>query len=187
MAVAAALTVLFRRMRLMSGTSRSVARAGTRPAWVTRLTAIAVPAARAARAVPRRYGFAALGYAATNWLTDLLCLVFTARALHLRLELLPLAGVYLAVQLIRQIPLTPGGVGLIETSLLAGLVAAGAGHADAAAVVLTYRLLSCWFIVPIGATSWAILRRANSPSAPREQRQGRSVRQPLTGRCRAHP
>ena len=170
LAVAAFLTVALRRIRRMSPPSRPVAGARTWPAWVTRLTAIAVPAVRAARDVPRRYGVAALGYATANWLTDLLCLVFTARALHLGLDLVPLAGVYLAVQLIRQIPLTPGGVGLIETSLLAGLVAAGAGHADAAAVVLTYRLLSCWFIVPIGATTWAVLRRATTTSEPRETR-----------------
>jgi uncharacterized membrane protein YbhN (UPF0104 family) len=139
----------------------------TRPHWVNRLTSSARQLWRAARALPWRYTVSALAFAVTNWLTDLLCLVLTARALHLRLGLLPLAGVYLAVQIVRQAPLTPGGVGLIEVSLLAGLAAAGAAHSDAAAVVIIYRVLSCWLILPIGALSWSVLHRHNDATETR--------------------
>jgi uncharacterized protein (TIRG00374 family) len=144
----------------------------------SRLVSSTAQAGRAAAAIPRRYALAALALAAGNWLTDLLCLALTARALHLRLGLAPLAGVYLAVQLVRLIPLTPGGIGLIETSLLTGLVAAGAAHTDAAAVVLIYRLLSCWLIVPIGATALMMLRRTHPVPG---HRPGRGER--TGGRC----
>jgi hypothetical protein len=70
-----------------------------------------------------------------------------------------LGAVYLTVQIVRQIPLTPGGIGVIELSLLAGLVSAGAGEAAAAATVLVYRLLSCWLIIPVGLLCWTLLRR----------------------------
>jgi uncharacterized membrane protein YbhN (UPF0104 family) len=119
--------------------------------------ATAVRALRAAARLPRRYALAALAFAGFNWLTDLVCLVVTARAVHLRVDLLTVTGVYLAVQVVRQLPVTPGGVGVIETSLLAGLVSAGAGRADAGAAVLAYRVLSCWLIVPIGLATWAVL------------------------------
>lgn len=54
----------------------------------------------------------------------------------------------------RQIPLTPGGLSLIEATLLAGLIAAGAATTPAAAAVLIYRCLSCWATIPIGILGW---------------------------------
>lgn len=112
-----------------------------------------------ARTVPARHWNLALAYAAVNWLADLGCLVASAYAFGLTLPLTTLAAVYIGVQLVRQIPLTPGGVGLIEASLLTGMVSAGAPQAAAAAAVLLYRLLSCWLIIPVGLLAWGRLRR----------------------------
>jgi uncharacterized protein (TIRG00374 family) len=73
---------------------------------------------------------------------------------------------YLGIQLVRQIPLSPGGIGLIETSLVAGLVLLGADNAAAAAATLGYRLLSCWLVIPAGLVAWLLLtRRQEDPSA----------------------
>jgi uncharacterized membrane protein YbhN (UPF0104 family) len=143
--------------------ARPCARSATWARSVAGLRSSAVQTWRAAPAVPRRYAVAAVTFAAVNWLTDLACLVVTARALHLRLGPVPVAGVYLAAQIVRQVPLTPGGIGLIEAGLLAGMVAAGVANADASAVVLAYRLLSCWVLVPIGAAAWATLRYLGRP------------------------
>jgi putative heme transporter len=164
---ALALLAARRRARPARPPRRRAVKPAMRPQWINRLTSSARQLWRAAGALPWRYTVAALAFAATNWLTDLLCLVLTGRALHLRLGLLPLAGVYLAVQIVRQAPLTPGGVGLIEASLLAGLAAAGAAQSDAAAVVIIYRVLSCWLILPIGALSWSVLHRHNDATATR--------------------
>jgi uncharacterized membrane protein YbhN (UPF0104 family) len=103
-------------------------------------------------------------FAAANWLTDLLCFAGSARAFGLPVGFATLATIYLGAQIIRQIPLTPGGIGLIETGLLAGLASAGAAAAAAAATVLTYRVLSNWLIVPIGGLAWFGLRRP--PATP---------------------
>jgi uncharacterized protein (TIRG00374 family) len=130
-----------------------------------RLAAALRPVADAvssSRAVPGRHWGLALAAAVANWLTDLLCLYAAARAFSLPLDVVTLGAVYLTVQVVRQIPLTPGGIGVIEISLLAGLVSAGAGEAAAAATVLVYRLLSCWLIIPVGVLAWAGLRRPPS-------------------------
>ena len=119
--------------------------------------------AHRARTVPARHWAATIAFAASNWLLDLACLAAVARACHLSLGYTELAGVYLAVQIVRQFPVTPGGIGLIETSLLTGLVAAGAPQTNAAAVVLGYRLISFWLILPIGLATYLALRRPPNP------------------------
>jgi hypothetical protein len=108
------------------------------------------------------------GFAILNWLTDLLCLAAAARAFDLPVSLVTLSSIYLGVQLVRQIPLTPGGIGLIEAGLLAGLVSAGGGTAAAAAVVLTYRVLSCWALLPLGGLAWLALRAGSRRDANRQ-------------------
>jgi uncharacterized protein (TIRG00374 family) len=101
----------------------------------------------------------ALVYATVKWLTDLLCLVAVAEALHLPVGVATMAGIYLSVQIVRQVPLTPGGVGVVETALVAGLTAAGATVVGATAAVLVYRVLSCWVLIPIGGAAAVALRR----------------------------
>jgi uncharacterized membrane protein YbhN (UPF0104 family) len=99
---------------------------------------------------------------AANWLTDLLCLAVTCRAVGLPVGVTTLAGIYLGVQIVRQVPLTPGGVGVIDTALVAGLTAAGATAATAVAAVLVYRLISCWLLLPLGGVAAVLLRRRRS-------------------------
>jgi putative heme transporter len=156
-------------------------------------TAVA-QAAREARELPIRHWYVVIALAAANWLADLACLAAVAHAFHLSIGLFPVASAYLAVQVVRQIPVTPGGTGLVETSLLAGLVSAGAAHAPAAAVVLGYRLLSCWVMLPIGLLAWLAMRAsrgavADSDPAPHETRARHRVpsqRSPAA-RVRHHP
>lgn len=113
----------------------------------------------ASRSIAPRHWVLALAAAIANWSADLLCLAATARAFDLPIGPAQLGAVFLTVQLVRQIPLTPGGIGVIEASLLAGFASVGAPDAAAAATVLTYRVFSCWLIIPIGAVGWLVLRR----------------------------
>jgi uncharacterized protein (TIRG00374 family) len=57
-------------------------------------------------------------------------------------------AVFAFVRLLTAIPLTPGGLGIIELGLIGGLTAAGGDHAQVVAAVLVYRMLT--FVVPIG-------------------------------------
>ncbi|MEJ3748687.1 YbhN family protein [Actinomycetes bacterium KLBMP 9797] len=119
---------------------------------------------RQARAVPARDWAATIAFAAANWLLDVACLAAVAHACQLNIGYGHLAGAYLAAQIVRQLPLTPGGIGLIETSLLAGFVAAGAAQTNAAAAVLGYRLISFWLLLPVGLATYLGLRRRDAAS-----------------------
>ena len=123
-----------------------------------RLLRPVVEAFEASRSVAPRHWALALAAAVANWLTDLLCLAAAAHGFGIGVSLAEIATIYLTVQVVRQIPLTPGGIGVIEMSLLAGLVSAGAGESASAAAVLAYRLLSCWLIIPVGLLCWLLLR-----------------------------
>lgn len=114
-----------------------------------------------ARTVPAGRWLAVIALAALNWLTDLACLLAAVHAVGLTVSASSVATAYLAAQLIRQIPATPGGIGVIEASLILALTTAGAAAAPAAAAVLVYRLLSCWTVLPIGLLCWT----AQNPSA----------------------
>ncbi|WP_344573219.1 flippase-like domain-containing protein [Actinoplanes palleronii] len=124
------------------------------------------PSSRAlsdARSIPLGTWLAVLTAGLINWLLDLSCLVLAAAAAHADVGWSRLALIYLAVQVVRQIPLTPGGIGLIETSMLAGLIAAGCPEITAATVVLIYRLISFWLILPTGVAAHFSLRNAVGP------------------------
>jgi hypothetical protein len=122
---------------------------------------------RAGGTLRMRHWIIALAYAAANWLTDLLCLAACTRALGLPIGITTLASLYLVVQIVRQVPITPGGVGLIETAFIAGLTAAGTSAASATAAVLLYRVLSCWIIIPIGGLAGLLLNRVPEASTGR--------------------
>jgi uncharacterized membrane protein YbhN (UPF0104 family) len=125
--------------------------------WKAVLAEIPV-AVRDGAAIRRADWLVVFGYSMANWAGDLICLIAVALAFKLDVAWPALIGIYLGAQLVRQLPLTPGGIGLIETGLLAGMVGAGAGQAIAAAVVLVYRLLSCWLMVPLGGLAWLTIR-----------------------------
>jgi len=97
--------------------------------------------------------------AVVKWLADFAVLVAATLAVGTDVDLVSLATVYVGVQIIRQIPFTPGGIGVIEAALLAGLIAAGSAAAPAAAAVVIYRALTFWLILPAGGIA-ALLDRA---------------------------
>jgi hypothetical protein len=57
---------------------------------------------------------------------------------------------YGAGQLAANLPITPGGLGVVEGSITIALVAYGGAEATTVAAVLVYRLLSFWVSLPIG-------------------------------------
>ncbi|MEV4539861.1 YbhN family protein [Asanoa sp. NPDC049518] len=119
----------------------------------------------AATAVTATDWTVALLWSIAKWVTDLLCFLAVAQAFALPIGPATLTAVYLSVQVVRQVPLTPGGIGVVELALTAGLTAAGAVPASAAAAVLSYRVLSCWLIVPIGGLAgWFLVRSPRRPA-----------------------
>jgi uncharacterized membrane protein YbhN (UPF0104 family) len=154
----ASLAPVARRMRRRPGRAPSEAPAGRLRRSVRETAALAT-------LVPARRWLLILALAALNWLTDLLTLLACLRALGLPAPIPVVGAAYLGAQLARQIPATAGGIGVIEAGLILALTTTGhAPVAAATAAVLTYRLMSCWAQLPIGAACWAGLRGPRRPS-----------------------
>jgi uncharacterized protein (TIRG00374 family) len=112
----------------------------------------------------------AVTWSTANWLLDAVCLwlCLSAYGAVLPLELVLLAyGVASAVGLL---PVTPGGIGVIEAVLVPGLIAAGAPAGPALLGVLTWRLCQFWLPIPVAAVCWASL--AHVRKAPGESGRG---------------
>jgi uncharacterized membrane protein YbhN (UPF0104 family) len=81
------------------------------------------------------------------------------------------------VRLISALPITPGGLGVVELGLTAALIAAGGDRAQVAASVLLYRALTYLPPIPIGAVLYLRWRRGAEARKIRvaEQRQARAA------------
>jgi uncharacterized protein (TIRG00374 family) len=91
-----------------------------------------------------------LAFAAANWLFDVAALTAVAVTVGRGTPLSGILLAYIVGQLAAAIPLTPGGVGIVETAMIGSLVAAGAPVAAATATVLGWRLFSYWLPVLAG-------------------------------------
>lgn len=107
----------------------------------------------------------AMGTSAGKWLLDAACLYACTQAVGAQLAAWEVVGVYLGVQIVRQIPLTPGGIGLVEVALITALMAAGVAAGPAAAAAILYRLLSAWLLIPVGYLVLLLTRTAPANSA----------------------
>jgi uncharacterized protein (TIRG00374 family) len=114
----------------------------------TRLTAVAPG---------RRVWALAFGFAAANWLWDCLTLALCFLAVGEGVPWQGLLLAYGAAQLAVNIPITPGGLGVVEGSLTIALVAYGGPKEATVAAVVLYRLISFWGLLGVGWLAWAIL------------------------------
>lgn len=103
-----------------------------------------------------------------NWLSDLGCLLACIFAIGGRV---PWPGVLIAYSLAKVagiLPITPGGLGVVEAGLSGLLVLHGVAPTRAIAATVLYRLISFWLLLPIGWSYWGFLkmraRRSDSPA-----------------------
>lgn len=118
---------------------------------------------------PRRRDWAlGLGFAAGNWLADLLCLYACVQALGIDVHDTGLLVItYIVGMSASSISLLPGGLGVVDGAMLAALSGAGSVAAGPAlSIVVTYRLISCALVVVAGWGCWYALRRANRRLVP---------------------
>ena len=97
----------------------------------------------------------ALAWSVANWALDCGCLVFSYLAVGASVPWRGLLLAYGAGQLAANLPITPGGLGVVEGSLVIALVAFGGGHLSTVAAVVLYRIVSFWGYLPIGWLAWA--------------------------------
>jgi putative heme transporter len=84
-------------------------------------------------------------------------------------------GVFAFGRLLTAVPITPGGLGIVEVAYIGGLILAGRGHADVpadvfhaqvTAAVLVFRALTYGIQIPLGALTYVIWRTNTSWRKP---------------------
>jgi uncharacterized membrane protein YbhN (UPF0104 family) len=71
-------------------------------------------------------------------------------------------AVFSFARLVTAIPITPGGLGLVEVALITGLAAAGGPRAEVAAAVLIFRALTYVVPIPLGLLCYLYYKRNRS-------------------------
>jgi uncharacterized protein (TIRG00374 family) len=136
-------------------------------------------AALARSALTGRAFLASFGFAAGDLLFDLLSLDLVFLALRYQPGFGPLAVAYAAANIASAIPVTPGGLGIVEVTLVAITAGFGTPRATAVLAVLGYRIANFWLPLPPGAIAYLRLRlqrgagqrKANGkPAAPQPGR-----------------
>jgi hypothetical protein len=110
-----------------------------------------------------------LAWAATNWLFDAACLWVCLRTFGYSEQVGPLLAVYGLVNLVAMLPITPGGLGIVEGVLIPAVVSFGSPRGVAVLGVLTWRLIAFWLPIPLSWLTMASLRVPLTTSYPDHQ------------------
>jgi putative heme transporter len=138
----------------------STLRAGLR-AWAEHL--------RTVRLTPGA-GVAAFALMTLSWVADIAVLALAFVALGATPPWTGLLLAYCAGQIAASMPVTPGGLGVVEGSITLALVAFGGDKTITLAAVLLYRLIAYWGCIPTGGLAWLTLR--GTSRAPARQAVG---------------
>jgi uncharacterized protein (TIRG00374 family) len=110
----------------------------------------------------------ALGWSLANWGLDCGCLVCSFVAVGSPVPWRGMLLAYGAAQLASNLPITPGGLGVVEGSLTIALVYYGGQEASTVAAVLLYRLISFWGFLPFGWAAWGAVSYRNRAADRRD-------------------
>jgi uncharacterized protein (TIRG00374 family) len=98
-------------------------------------------------------------WAAANWLFDAASLwVFVFAFWHHPLSPIDLLVAYGLANILAVIPITPSGLGVVETILITTLTGFHVPKATAILGVLSYRLVNFWLPIPLGGAAYVSLR-----------------------------
>jgi hypothetical protein len=99
----------------------------------------------------------AIGWAAANWLLDAASLwVFVAAFSHF-ISPVDLLLAYGLANILAAIPITPGGLGVVEFVLVSMITGFGPTAGQALSAVLAYRAVNFWLPIPFGGLAYASL------------------------------
>ena len=106
----------------------------------------------------RRTLWWAFTWAGVNWLFDAACLWVFIWSFGHPISPVDLIVAYGLANILAAIPITPGGLGVVEGVLIATLVPFGVPHSQAILAVISYRLVNFWIPIPIGGVAYASLQ-----------------------------
>ncbi|HEX4217410.1 MAG TPA: lysylphosphatidylglycerol synthase transmembrane domain-containing protein [Acidimicrobiales bacterium] len=121
--------------------------------WVVRWVRTLIRNLDAVHLSPLRWA-EVLGLAILNWLYDCAVLVCALLALHINVPWRGIFVIYGITQIAASLPITPGGLVVVEGSLAGLLTAYGVDPQGALATVILYRIVSFWGLVPVGWAVW---------------------------------
>lgn len=98
-----------------------------------------------------------IGWGLANWMLDCTCLALSFMAVRVAVPWKALLLAYGAGQLAANLPITPGGLGVVEGSLTIAFVAFGGIETETVAAVLLYRIISFWGELPVGWATWGAI------------------------------
>ena len=110
----------------------------------------------------RRRLWSAVASAAGNWVFDAASLWVMLAALGQPIGVGPLLTVYGVGTLLTFLPLTPGGLGIVEGVMVPALIGFGVPHSAALLGVIGWRLFEYWLPIPVGGIAYASLRFSGS-------------------------
>jgi putative heme transporter len=99
------------------------------------------------------------------WVVLLLCLRHVGISEE-EVSTLQTLAVFAFGRLLGALPITPGGLGVIELGYIGGLVAAGGNEAQVVAAVLLFRVLTYGVQIPLGGFTYMIWRVKSSWRSP---------------------
>ena len=102
--------------------------------------------------------YRAVFWAAANWLLDAGCLWVFIAAFHHYVSPINVLVAYGLANILAVIPITPGGLGIIEGVLIPALHGFGVPLDIAGPAVLGYRVVNFWLPIPVGGVAYLSLR-----------------------------
>ena len=97
-------------------------------------------------------------WAAANWLLDMASLWIFIRAFGADLDVVALVVAFGIANVLSVIPITPGGLGIVEGVYIPTLVGFGLGQSTATLGVLSYRVAQYWLPILVGWLSYLSLQ-----------------------------
>ena len=106
-----------------------------------------------------------IAFAAANWLLDAAALYVAVSAFGPRPSVIGVLVAYGLANVLAAIPISPGGLGIIEAVLIPSLVGFGTPRAQASIAVVVYRLVNFWMPIPVGGIAYLVVGRLD-PHGP---------------------
>jgi uncharacterized protein (TIRG00374 family) len=97
-------------------------------------------------------------WATANWLLDACSLWVFLKAFGASMNPIGLFVAFGLANVLAALPITPGGLGIVEGVMIPTLVGFGADRTSAALGVAAYRLVQYWMTLPIGGIAYFTLR-----------------------------
>ncbi|MFI5041137.1 MAG: YbhN family protein [Acidimicrobiales bacterium] len=129
----------------------------------------------------------AITWAAANWILDAASLWVFVAAFGYRVEPDALVVAYGLANVLGAIPITPGGLGIIEGVLTPVLVGFGAPRGVALLGVVSWRVVNFWLPIPVGGACYLSLRVGGREQRGRGRRAAELAQATVLARQDAEP